>query len=677
MALFLCEKPSQARDIARVMGVTQRRDGYLEGGGKQVTWCIGHLLEMAKPDDYAPEWKSWRLETLPLLPQRWKLGVRKSVGKQFQVIKKLLKQTGEVVIATDADREGETIGREVLEQCGYRGQVSRLWLSALDDASIRKALQGILPGHRTEPLYQAGLGRSRADWLVGMNLTRAYTVLGRHSGYDGILTVGRVQTPTLKLVVDRDRLIENFKPVAYFEIFVQLQVKNGSFRAKWIATGNRVDAEGRCLEKKNAEEVLNRIQNQQGFIRKTETKRVQEPPPLPLELSTLQQIASRRWGLGAKKVLDSAQTLYETHKAITYPRTDCRYLPNTQFPEAPGVLQALAQSDPALAELVAEADVTRRSRAWNDGKITAHHAIIPTAARVNPQGMSPDEHRLYDLIRRHFLAQFYPAFEYDRTVIDAEVVGETFRASGNVIIAPGWKRVLAGTDKKEPDQAPPLPRVKQGEAARVQKAEMAEKKTTPPPRYTEGTLIQAMKFIGKTVEDPRFRKTLRETSGIGTEATRASIIENLLKRNLLAQQGKKVLISTPPGRSLVDILPKSVTNPATTAVWEQALEDIAAGNRTLEEFQEKAVTWVTRLVTAVKSGQTPIPRGLEGFTPPSPGQPTAPATTGHPSPLTCPQCKTGVLVERTAKKGRKSGSRFLGCRNYPRCTFTSPLDPAT
>lgn len=714
--LFLCEKPSQARDIGRVMGVTSRRDGYLEGGGKRVTWCIGHLLEMAKPDAYRPEWKAWHFGNLPMLPDRWKLGVRASVGKQFKIVKRLLKETQEVVIATDSDREGETIGRELLEQCGYRGSVSRLWLSALDDASIRKALNTILPGQKTEPLYRAGLGRARADWLVGMNLTRAYTILGRKGGYDGVLTVGRVQTPTLKLVVDRDRLIENFKPLPFFEVLILFQVQAGQFQAQWIPGKTIANEDGLCLKKKSAEEVLRKVQGQSGIVLEAETKRMKEAPPLPLELSTLQQLTSQRWGMAATKTLKLAQALYETHKAITYPRTDCRFLPTSQFREAPQILKALSESDPSFAVLVREADTRIRSKAWNDKKITAHHAIIPTAAMVDVARMSPDEQHLHDLIRRHYLVQFFPAFEYDRTIVEVEVQKELFRASGNVETVPGWKLVLRIGKEETPGKKNPLPVVKKGEPAQVLQANLEEKQTKPPQRFTEGTLIQAMKSIGQSVEDPRFKKILRETSGIGTEATRASIIENLLKRTLLAKEGKKNLISTAPGRALVDILPKSVTNPATTAIWEQALEDIAMGTRTLEAFQEKAEIWVTRLIGAAKieantpthsfsAWHTHTPK-TESQTSSSPTtgtlcpqcgqvmrrrksgrswfwgcsaypscQATLPDQKGRPSPTStrCPKCKTGTLVERTAKKGKQTGERFLGCRSYPQCRFTQPI----
>ena len=683
MVLFLCEKPSQARDIGQILGVTARRNGYLEGSNKQVTWCLGHLLEMSMPDSYKPEWKTWRMETLPIIPDQWQLQVRQKVGTQFKIIKGLLKGAHEVVIATDADREGETIGREVLKKCSYHGPISRLWLSALDDASIRKALQSILPGHKTEPLYQAGLGRARADWLIGMNLSRAYTILGRKNGYDGVLTVGRVQTPTLKLVVDRDRLIENFKPIIYFSISVLFQVTNGHFQAKWLPAPAMADKEGRCLDPKVAAEVANKIQGQTGQICKAETKRVQEPAPLPLELSTLQQEASRLWGMSAQKSLDVAQSLYETHKAITYPRTDSRYLPVSQFHECATVLKALAQLSPTLATLVEDANPSIRSRAWNDSKVTAHHAIIPTSARVNMGQMSMGEKQIHDLICRHYLAQFFPHFEFDQSVIEVSVVGELFRATGRVEVLPGWKRVLPGKTPKKPETSEQtLPPVKKGEPARVDKVNSEEKRTKPPNRFTEGTLVQAMKTVGKDVENPRLRAILRETAGIGTEATRASIIGNLQKRRLLAIDGKKYLLSMPAGRMLVDMLPHSVTDPATTAVWEQVLDDIANGQETLDMFLNKSITWITRLVSNAKAKQSyPVSQFAELHTDSSSRQQPVQKTskpyhkTSKPYHKTnkdksaSPQCQCGQPMRRR----KSSNGEFWGCSSYPKCRFTRSI----
>ncbi|MBF0341288.1 MAG: DNA topoisomerase III [Magnetococcales bacterium] len=619
MQIYLCEKPSQARDIARVLGATGKRDGYLEGNNLRVTWCLGHLLEMLAPDAYQDLWKVWRLETLPILPSAWRVEVRDKAGRQFRVIRELLKSAREVVIATDADREGETIGREVLEHCRYRGRVSRLWLSALDDESIRKALAAQFPGSKTEPLYRAGLGRARADWLVGMNLTRAYTLLGRRGGYSGVLTVGRVQTPTLKLVVDRDRLIEEFVPRDYFEVWIDCGAKVGRFRAKWEVPESLADEEGRCLDRAKAEEVVQRVANRPGRVVQAETKRQKEAPPLPLDLSTLQQEASRRFGMGAARTLEVAQSLYETRKAITYPRTDCRHLPESQFSEVSQVFVSLVRSDASMGPWVDKADAGLRSKAWDDGKITAHHAMIPTKAGSPVAGMSGDEVRLYDLIRRHYLAQFYPPFQYDRTVVEVAAEGELFRATGNVEIASGWKELMRRESKADEVEEEPClpPGLKKGEVVEILTARVENKRTKPPNRHTEGSLILAMKNVGRMVEDPRFRQTLRETSGIGTEATRAGIIENLLQRNLLTKQGKN-LISSPVARVLVDVLPRSVTNPATTAIWEQALEEIARGERSLEEFEGKAVIWVTRLIAAMKSEGE---RHLSRFSEIGPGAP--------------------------------------------------------
>lgn len=669
MILYLCEKPSQGRDIGRVLGVTARREGYLQGADILVTWCVGHLLEMIAPDGYKQEWKSWRLDTLPLIPERWKLEVRKEVAKQYAVIRSLLKDVDEVVLATDADREGETIGREVLDRCRYRGKISRLWLSALDDASINKALANMLPGESTQPLYQAGMGRARADWLVGMNLTRTYTILGRQWGYDGVLSVGRVQTPTLKLVVDRDRQIENFQAVDFFDLLVVLQVESGRFVGKWLPKKSLTDADGRCLDKNIATAVMDKITGKSGVISKAETKPMSEPPPLPLELSTLQQEVSRLVGMGAKRGLEVAQNLYEKHKAITYPRSDCRYLPKSQLADVAPVMAALSGADQSIIPLIQGADLSLRSKAWNDKKITAHHAIIPTAARINIQAMSNDELLVYDLIRRHYIAQFYPPYLFERTTVDTVVEEELFRSMGRVEKQLGWKEVVAfqkqqsgekSKDKQRNEQN--LPPVRKGDAALVEKAKIEEKKTKPPPRFAEGTLIAAMKNVGRLVEDKRLRKILRDTAGIGTEATRASIIETLLQRKLLVKEGKKNIVSQPASRALVDMLPHSVTDPATTAVWEQALEDVANGQGTLEGFLQKAVIWIDRLVGNVKERERLGMRQFPGFKDDAYMQ--SPLADGESAKIKCPNCGR-VMSNRNGKNGR-----FLGCSGYPNCKTT-------
>lgn len=603
MRVFVCEKPSQARDIAAVLGATRKSEGFLAGDDVAVTWCYGHLFETAPPESYDPALKKWSLHTLPILPSEWKLELKPSAAKQFKAIRSLVKRAGTVVIATDADREGETIGREVLDACHWRGPVQRLWLSALDPASIRKALAQILPGEKTAPLYAAGVARSRADWLVGMNLTRAYTLINRTASADGVFSVGRVQTPTLRLVVDRDREIEAFVSKPYWDVIADLQNpgRPQPFKTRWRVPDEHADAEGRCTNERAARTVAQSVPGTGGRVELAQTERKHQPPPLPYDLSTLQQDCSRRFGMTAQATLDTAQRLYETYKATTYPRTDCQYLPTEQFGAAADILAAVRRShwDRAMAALIANADMRLRSRAWNDSKITAHHAIIPTSAPVRVADMGEDDRRVYDLVVRRYLAQFYPNYDYDQTRIEARFGSEVFAATGVTPVTTGWKAVyveaLEGED--EPEGAAPLPRLSQGDALVCLSARVDAKQTKPPARYTEGTLLQAMKSVGAHVDDPALKKILRETSGIGTEATRASIIETLVQRAYIERQGKKkALVSTAKGRQLIDTLPAPVKDPATTALWEQALEEIAAGRAPMGPFLERQASWVRQIV---------------------------------------------------------------------------------
>ena len=724
MQLYLCEKPSQARDIAAIVGARDKGDGCYKGSGVMVTWCLGHLLEMAPPEAYDAAYKHWELSHLPIIPEQWSLEVTDRGKAQFKAVAAALKQATEVVLATDADREGETIGREVLERCGWRGPIKRLWLSALDAASIRKALANLLPGAKTEPLYRAGLGRARADWLVGMNLSRLYTLLGRRDGGDGVISVGRVQTPTLKLVVDRDREIEGFKPVAFYVLDVDLRARAGSFRARWQPPAAVCDAEGRCLRREAAMEASGKVKGREGRITRAEIERKKEGPPLPFDLSTLQQEGSRRFGMTAQQVLDIAQSLYETHKATSYPRTDCPYLPESQLAEASVVLKSLAESDPEFRPLVTGANAGLRSRAWNDARITAHHAIIPTTACVDIQRFTVDERLLYDLIRRRYVAQFYPEHQYDQTTIEVEIEGERFKASGRVSRVPGWRAVmepLPAEEAVEEDETAQqvLPPVVQGDAATVTDVSLETRKTKPPPRFTDGTLVAAMKSVAKYVQDPKLKAVLKETSGIGTEATRPSIIETLLKRGFLTRKGKKQLISTDVGRRVIDTLPVVVTDPATTAVWEQALDSIAQGKSALGEFMAAQTQWLTGLVRMAKASAPPHSpevqsnqvaqsphlcpacskpmarrKGKEGWFWGCTGYPgcksTLPDEDGKPGvraarpaaaenkhaqtktvkpsgAVVCPTCHQGELVQRTIKDGKNAGRAFFGCTRFPDC----------
>ncbi len=648
MRLFLCEKPSQGKDIARVLGAGQRGSGYYSGTGVIVTWCIGHLIEAAPPEAYGEQYKRWSLQQLPIIPERWRVEPKAATAAQLKIVKQLVSQTSELVIATDADREGEMIAREIIDLCGYRGPIQRLWLSALNDASIRKALGALKPSNETLPLYAAALARSRADWLVGMNLSRLFTLLGRQAGFDGVLSVGRVQTPTLALVVTRDREIAGFVSVPFWNIEVRLSTGGHSFLAGWVAPEDRCDAAGRCLQQavaQHAADCLRAVDSAQVVT--VATERVREAPPLPFELGTLQQVCSRQLALDVQETLDITQALYETHKATTYPRSDSGYLPESMFAEVPAVLAALLASDPSLRPLLELLDRTQRSRAWNDSRVSAHHGIIPTLEPANLAAMSDKELAVYQLIRAHYLAQFLPHHEFDRTTAQLRCGEQHLQAVGKQVIIPGWHQVLAvpEADNADGETAPRsqvLPALHEGLSCQVEHVDLKALKTQPPKPYTQGDLIQAMKGVAKLVTDPRLKQKLKETTGIGTEATRASIIKGLLERGYLLKKGRAVRASD-AACTLIDAVPAAITDPGTTAVWEQALDMIEAGEMTLETFVAKQSMWIIQLVQQYRSVTLAIKL------------PEGPA---------CPRCGSATR-QRTGKSGP-----FWSCCRYPDCTGT-------
>ncbi|WP_426576171.1 DNA topoisomerase III [Xenorhabdus stockiae] len=640
MQLYLCEKPSQARDIANVLGVKQRGQGFLFSTRIIVTWAIGHLLEVAAPEQYGEQFgPPWRLEVLPVLPAQWQWTVKKEAADQFAVIRQLLKQVDEVIIATDADREGEVIARELLEYCRFTGAVRRLWLSALDDTSIRQALAAVLPGEQTEALYQAGLGRARADWLTGINLTRLYTLKAQALGFGEVLSIGRVQTPTLALVVSRDKDIANFVPEPYWQVMANLEKDTVRFQAKWLPAPEEGDEENRCTREAVAQAVQQCCQQAtQATVMAVSKKREKTPPPLCFDLGTLQQTASRLWGMGASQVLTIAQSLYETHKATTYPRTDCGYLPVSMQVDIPVVLTALARTDPAMANIINQLDKQQVSRVWNDKKITAHHAIIPTRHAFDLTRLTTDELQVYQLIRQHYLAQFLPPQETDVTEVTLDIGGQRFRAKGRVNVTTGWKALFTENQEKS-DVDPPLPCFYQGERCRIIDASIQSLHTKPPAPFTEGTLIAAMKNAASLVSDPQLKQVLRENAGLGTEATRAGILDTLFKRRLIERK-KKAIQSTPLARELIAGLPEVLTSPGMTALWEQSLEDIAQGKTSLAVFMQKQAQWLLHLVERGKAQPLHL---------------TLPKTPD------CPNCGSRMR-QRQGKT-----SPFWGCVNYPGC----------
>ncbi|MFV3091295.1 DNA topoisomerase III [Pseudomonas sp. GW6] len=652
MRLFLCEKPSQGKDIARVLGAGQRGNGCYNGAGTVVTWCIGHLIEAAPPEAYGEQYKRWSLEQLPIIPERWRVEPKAATAAQLKIVKQLVGQASELVIATDADREGEMIAREIIELCGYRGPIQRLWLSALNDASIRKALSALKPSSETLQLYAAALARSRADWLVGMNLSRLFTLLGRQAGYDGVLSVGRVQTPTLALVVTRDREISRFVSVPFWNIEVRLSTGGHSFLASWIAPDDCSDDAGRCLQLAVAQHATDRLRVAgSAQVVAVATERMREAPPLPFDLGTLQEVCSRQLALEVQETLDIAQALYETHKATTYPRSDSGYLPESMFAEVPAVLAAVLATDPDLRPLLDQLDPTQRSRAWNDSKVSAHHGIIPTLEPANLAAMSDKELAVYKLIRAHYLAQFLPHHEFDRTTAQLLCGGQTLQAVGKQVIIPGWHQVLVvpEADIADGEAAPRsqvLPALHEGLSCQVDHIDLKALKTQPPKPYTQGDLIKAMKGVAKLVTDPRLKQKLKETTGIGTEATRASIIKGLLERGYLLKKGRAVRASDAAG-TLIDAVPAAITDPGTTAVWEQALDMIEAGEMTLETFVAKQSTWITQLVQQYRVATLAIKL------------PEGPA---------CALCGSATR-QRTGKTGP-----FWSCCRYPDCKGTLPIE---
>ena len=653
MRLFLCEKPSQGKDIARVLGAKQRGDGCFHGNAITVTWCIGHLVEAAEPEAYGEQYKQWSIDHLPIIPDPWRIEIKPKTVAQFKIVKALIAKADELVIATDADREGEMIARELLDLCSYRGSVQRLWLSALNDASIRQALGALRPGSDTLLLYHAALARSRADWLVGMNLSRLFTILGRQAGYDGVLSVGRVQTPTLRLVVDRDREIARFVPVRFWAIELVLASNGQRFTAHWQAPDGSTDDAGRCLQQHVAQSSLAKLQSAREVeVISVDTERVRETPPLPFDLGTLQETCSRQLGLDVQETLDIAQALYETHKATTYPRTDCGYLPESMLTDVPTVLAALIATDSSLRPLIATLNPTQRSRAWNDSKITAHHGIIPTLEPANLAAMSDKERDVYRLIRAHYLAQFLPHHEFDRTMAQFACGQERLNATGKQIAVIGWRSVLnepASNDGEDGDNTPrsqTLPPLANGTRCAIEQVELKALTTQPPRPYTQGELIKAMKGVAKLVSDPRLKQILKDTTGIGTEATRASIIQGLIARGYLIKQGRAVRASE-AAFTLIDAIPAAIADPGTTAIWEQALERIEAGDMTLDAFVTRQATWVTQLVQ--QYAQTTLSIKL----PPSPP---------------CPLCGA-AMRQRTSQHGA-----FWSCTRYPDCKGTLPVE---
>lgn len=591
-SLVLAEKPSVAREIARVLKCSNKGKGYLEGPQYIVTWALGHLVTLAEPDEYDKKLKEWRMEDLPMLPGKMKLKIIRQTSHQFQVVRGLMKRgdVKDLIIATDAGREGELVARWIMEMANWKRPFRRLWISSQTDKAILEGFAHLQPGSAYNSLYDAAVCRAEADWLIGLNVTRTLTCK-----FNAQLNAGRVQTPTLAMIVSRENEIKNFKPVNYWTFRVEFGDYFGDWRGR---DGARIydQAQATALEAK--------IKGQQGIIKDVKTEAKSEQPPLAYDLTELQRDANRRYGWPAQKTLAVLQDLYERHKLVTYPRTDSRYITSDIVPTLPVRLKGMsAGAYAALVKPLLEKPLKPGKRLVDNSKVTDHHAIIPTEQPLNLNALNQEEKQLYDLIARRFIAVLYPPYRYDQTTIITTVNGEYFHSRGKTVTDQGWKAVQYNApDKKESDddQMPEQSLVKHqhGENTPIKNCKITKHQTKPPARHTEATLLTAMENCGKLVEDEELRESIKG-SGLGTPATRAEIIEKLIHTSYIERHGKE-LVPTSKGVQLIGLVPPALRSPELTARWEQRLSDIARGKERKHAFINDIREDASQLVENIK-----------------------------------------------------------------------------
>lgn len=688
--LIIAEKPSLAKTIAEVRGKMlgvrpSRGQNYWTVGDDVVLWLFGHLLELVEPHHYDPRWKSWNPDDLPFYPKNWqhepkkvyenrKLNEQKTRDclAQINATKALLRDSQIVVNAGDPEREGQLLVDELLIFLGwdpFNSRTKRFWSQSLTEGEVTKNFNNMLDNATKRNLYIAAFARQKADWLHGLNMTRLYTSLARRTGAQMTLSVGRVQTPLLKLVVDRDREIANFKPTDHFLPTGWFAHPNGRFKAKWEIPADHqgVDHEGRLVDRTVAQSILDRIAGKQGTISNYETKNNSKGPPLPYRLSTLQQDCSSKFGLTAQQTLDVAQSLYEKHKATSYPRTDSQYLPVSVLKEQASSIMAAMTATPGVDRAAQTADLKIKSKAWDDSKVSDHYAIIPTtefhAGKLND--MSPIERNVFMLIAKSFVAQFHPDQTWKSISAVVKCEGLSFRATGKLPGSPGWRVVYDGEveedeeDEKSENQT--VPAMKKGDSVTAEKGELVASRTKPPAAFTDGTLIAAMTNIHLFVSDPEIKKRLKENSGIGTEATRANHIENLVVvRKFLQRTGSgkvKKITSTDVGKSVIDALPLEMSSPGMTAIWEAQLEKIEKGEFPEEQFMKVLHDTLIKRVNNAKNLTVTIKgQSIE----PMPGDGEV-----------CSVCKKGTMRTRPITSGDLKGKRVLACDNWRKDDPTS------
>lgn len=578
--LVLAEKPSVARDIARVLGARDKGENCLIGKDYVVTWALGHLVTLKEPQELDERYTRWKKEDLPILPARMETKVIKKTRSQFLAVKKLMndKETGDIICATDSGREGELIFRYIYEQAGCRKPVRRLWISSMTDEAIRAGFDSLRPSLDYDALYASARCRADADWLIGMNATRAYTIR-----YGVLLSIGRVQTPTLSMLVRRRREIDAFVPQIYYLVNADF----GDYKGVYI------DAKGekKIATEEDAQAIAARVRGQQASVLEATREHKSVPPPLLYDLTTLQREANAQFGFTAKKTLETAQKLYEQHKLLTYPRTDSRYLSHDMLGKVQSTLAAYDGALQPLGEKALEYGVRMSKRIFDDAKLTDHHAIIPTGKKAANLSLTADERRLYELVAKRLAAVFYPNYEYDALRVVTACGQDRFLSTGQTVTQEGWKAVYAGEQasgsrrggkKKEDEQ--PLPDLHPGDERVCRDAKVTQDQTKPPKEYNDASILLDMEHAGRQIEDEELREQMKDCA-LGTPATRAAIIERLISVGYVSRRGKN-LTATEKGVHLIEAVPQEIASPETTGRWERALAEIARGSDGEQRFRE-------------------------------------------------------------------------------------------
>ncbi|MBR4701572.1 MAG: DNA topoisomerase III [Oscillospiraceae bacterium] len=595
--LVLAEKPSVGKELARVLGCKRSGDGCMEGDRYVVTWALGHLVTLADPDVYDKKLEKWSMDDLPMLPEKMKLVVIPESSRQYKVVANLMKRgdVSDLVIATDAGREGELVARWIMQKAGWNKPAKRLWISSQTDKAIREGFANLKPAKDYDNLYRSAQARSEADWLVGLNVTRALTCK-----FNAQLSAGRVQTPTLALVVERENEIRRFVPREFYGLCAELE----GFRATW----KDEKGSGRTFDREKLERLLKACEGKEAVITQISKMRKMTPPPAAYDLTELQRDANKKYAYSAKETLNLMQSLYERHKALTYPRTDSRYISDDVVPTLPDRLRAVAQAEyKELAWAVQRKKPFQTKYLVNNAKVTDHHAIIPTEEAASLYELTGPEKNIYDLVVRRFLAVLMPPFEYEEIRLTVKIGDQTFTAAGRRVLDQGWKAAydknfaaLEDEDDETEEEQQRLPDLQKGQRLKVRKLRLTTGKTAPPARYTEATLLTAMEHPVSQVADKNLQKILQETSGLGTPATRADIIEKLFSAFYIERQGK-TLVPTSKGIQLVQLAPADLRSAALTAQWEDRLARIAKGQERDADFVAQMRKYATKLVADVKA----------------------------------------------------------------------------